>query len=131
MRDRSRTLSGHGEACNSERSYGGGSAWWCSMARGVLGSGRTYWSWQLVQKEEKGVLRLTEGVRASRKALQGADVVDRRRRRAAVMEGSGGGRLGASGPGGSTQWDLAVLGDGAAWPERHRQRRIVAAELLL
>ena len=46
------------------------------------------------------------------------------------MEGSGGGRLGASGPGGSTKWDLAVLGDGAARPERHRLRRIAAAELL-
>ena len=46
------------------------------------------------------------------------------------MEGSGGGRLGASGPGGSTKWDLAVLGDGEARPERHRLRRIAAAELL-
>ena len=27
---------------------------------GVQGSGRTYQSWQLAQKEEKGVLRLTE-----------------------------------------------------------------------
>ena len=110
---------------------GGGSARRRHAGASVLGSGRTYWSWQLVQKEEKGVLRLTEGVRASREALQGADVVDRRRRRAAVVEGSGGGRLGASGPDGSTQWDLAVLGDWAARPERHRQRRIAAAELLL
>ena len=44
------------------------------------------------------------------------------------MEGSGGGRLGASGPCGSTQWDLAVLGDGAARPEWNRQRRIAAAD---
>ena len=43
------------------------------------------------------------------------------------MGGSGGVRLGASGPGGSTPWDLAVLGDGAARPERHRQRRIATS----
>ena len=42
--------------------------------------------------------------------------------RTAFVEGSGGGRLWASGPGGSTKWDLAVLGDGAARPEWHRLR---------
>jgi hypothetical protein len=36
-------------------------------------------------------------------------------------------RLGASGPGGSTRCDLAVLRDGAARPERHRQRRFAAS----
>ena len=48
-------------------------------------------------------------------------------RRAAFVEGSGGGRLGASGPGGSMQRDPAVLEDGAARPEQHRQRRVAAA----
>ena len=103
-------FAGLGEVRGGACCDGGGFPWRSSPERGIRGSGRTYWSWQLVQKEEKGVLRLTEGVRASRKALQGADVVDRRRRRAAVVEGSGGGRLGASGPGGSTKWDQKPQG---------------------
>ena len=58
--------------------------------------------------------------------VRGVGVELRRWRRAAFVEGSGGGRLEASGPGGSTQRDPAVLEDGAARPERHRQRRVAA-----
>ena len=46
---------------------------------------------------------------------------------AAFVGGSGGVRLGASGPGGSTRWDLAALGDGTARPERHQKRRFAAS----
>jgi len=41
--------------------------------------------------------------------------------------GSGGVRLGASGPSGSTRRYLAALGDGTARPERHRRRRFAAS----
>src|SRR6185503_15969848 len=58
---------------------------------------------------------------------RGSGGEDRRWSRAAFVGGSGGVRLGASGPGGSTRWDLAVLGDGTARPERHRQRRFAAS----
>jgi len=51
----------------------------------------------------------------------------RRWSRAAFAGGSGGVRLGASGPGGSTRWYLAALGDGTARPERHRRRRFAAS----
>jgi hypothetical protein len=45
--------------------------------------------------------------------VRGVGVELRRWRRAAIVEGSGGGRLEASGPGGSTQRVPAVLEDGA------------------
>ena len=52
---------------------------------GVQGSGRTYQSWQLAQKEEKGALRLTEGLWWPELLRRAAGVeVGRRRRRSSV-----------------------------------------------
>ena len=71
-----------GTACTAAEAGVRGGA---SQARSVWGSGRTYWSWQLAQKEEKGALRLTEGLWWPELLRRAAGVeVGRRRRRSSV-----------------------------------------------
>jgi len=78
-------FAGLGEVRGGACCDGGGFPWRRSPERGVRGSGRTYWSWNLAQKEEKEALRLTEGLGWPELLRRAAGVeVGRRRRRSSV-----------------------------------------------
>ena len=123
MRNPLAALSGPGEACNSERRGGDGSARWKTPASAWSGGSRGYGPSKLAKNDRANRAGAHRGV------LRVGDAVRRGRRRGSAVE-AGGARgdvarrcLGASGPDGRTRQASVMLVDGSARPERHRWRR--------